>query len=547
MKFQSKSDASGSATLTMTSPQASGGVVNITQNTTFDVDLVVNTAGATAVAVRAIVTYNPADFQLTAWNTSNSIFAVSNTCVYQGKACEIVENDTANGRIVLTLAKPLPGVQTNSGVLGTLTFRGLRTVSSSTNNIVYTFVGADNATDSDVIESGGSNDLLSSATGIRALVGAPLCTSYTYSAWGTCAQNGTQTRTVVSGTPLRMCGGVTPDLTQPCTYVPPTCTSFTVGTWGACQLDNQRFRSVVGVPAGCTGGTRPSDVEDCTYAGGGTTCTSFTVGAWGACQPSNRQFRSVAGVPANCTPASGTTVPSSTQACTYTGQETTCTSFEYSEWGTCGENGKRTRSITNMMPAGCAGGSPVVEEVCGKRKVEIQDEKVSFSSSERILTDSNRISFSGKEETLKGGRVEVYSGKDNVRKSETVADDGSWSLKVREKNSGTYDYRVRYIDRDGNVIATSDKYEVRVDTREPVITDLPLFFNIRRGEKLWWDAEDNQEIDYYRYTFLGKSKETKSKSFNVPIDAPVGMHSFQLTVYDEAGNRTVKRILIRVL
>ena len=46
----------------------------------------------------------------------------------------------------------------------------------------------------------------------------PTCTSFTYSAFGPCQPNGTQTRTVVTSSPAGCTGG-TPVLTQTCTYV----------------------------------------------------------------------------------------------------------------------------------------------------------------------------------------------------------------------------------------------------------------------------------------------------------------------------------------
>jgi hypothetical protein len=543
LEIESLSKASGQATLSMDSPQATSGVINVAQDETFDVELLVDTGGVDAVAVRAMVTYNQADFQLTGWNTSGSIFATGNTCVYQGNPCQIIDDDAANGKISLTLAKPSPGVNSHSGLVATLTFKALRNVTSTTNNILYTFSGANNETDSDVIEEGGiGNDLLNGVSGIRALVGAPVCTDYNYSNWGTCQPNNTQTRTVVSGIPTGCSGGATPDLTQACTYVPPTCTSFNASAWGACQPNNTQTRTVTGVPSGCTGGNPPASVQDCTYTGGGTTCTSFNTSAWGDCQSNNTRTRTVTGVPSGC---SGGTPPASSEACTYTPPtDNTCTSFEYSAWGNC-TKGKQTRSITSSSPSGCTGGSPVVEQSCKGRKVKIMDTTVNFSNSEKILTSEKTISFSGTDAELSGGMVEIYrEGK--LKTSEKVGSDGKWSLRVKEKKNGTYEYRVRYVNASGAEIEKSSEYRVKIDSEDPEITDLPLFLMKARGEKVWWMAKDNDEMDHYRYTFLGKSKSTKSKSFNIPADAPTGIHTFQLTAYDEAGNRTVRRILIRV-
>ncbi len=49
---------------------------------------------------------------------------------------------------------------------------------------------------------------------------AATCTSFTYSAWGACQSNNTQTRTVTSSSPSGCTGG-TPVTSQTCTYTPP--------------------------------------------------------------------------------------------------------------------------------------------------------------------------------------------------------------------------------------------------------------------------------------------------------------------------------------
>ncbi|MBI5069249.1 MAG: hypothetical protein HZB56_13520 [Deltaproteobacteria bacterium] len=72
------------------------------------------------------------------------------------------------------------------------------------------------------------------------------CTAFTYSDFGACQADGTQTRTVLTATPAGCTGG-SPVLTQTCTYVPPasTCTAFTYSDFGACQADGTQTRTVL--------------------------------------------------------------------------------------------------------------------------------------------------------------------------------------------------------------------------------------------------------------------------------------------------------------
>jgi hypothetical protein len=96
--------------------------------------------------------------------------------------------------------------------------------------------------------------------------GSATCTSFTYSAYGACQADSTQTRTVATSLPAGCTGGA-PVTSQACTYVPPTnaCTSFTYSAYGACQADSTQTRTVLtSLPAGCTGGA-PVTSQACVY------------------------------------------------------------------------------------------------------------------------------------------------------------------------------------------------------------------------------------------------------------------------------------------
>ncbi len=157
-------------------------------------------------------------------------------------------------------------------------------------------------------------------------VTATACASFTYSAWGACQSDSTQTRTVATSSPSGCTGG-TPVLSQSCTYVPPTttCTSFTYSAWGACQSNSTQSRTVASSsPAGCGGGA-PVLSQSCTYvpptstltlAQVTTTCTqchgltvNTTVLKSGGHSVSGRSASAwVSSITGMFTPPSGTTV-----------------------------------------------------------------------------------------------------------------------------------------------------------------------------------------------------------------------------------------------
>jgi hypothetical protein len=146
-----------------------------------------------------------------------------------------------------------------------------------------------------------------------------------------------------------------PGTTPPPT--PATCSAFTYSAWGACQPDDTQSRTVTSSsPAGCTGGS-PVLSQACTYVPPVTTCSAFTYSAWGTCQSDDTQTRTVtSSSPAGCTGGS----PVLSQACTYV--PPACT-YTYSAWGTCSTSGTQSRTVVSSSPAGCAG-TPVLSQTC---------------------------------------------------------------------------------------------------------------------------------------------------------------------------------------
>jgi hypothetical protein len=126
--------------------------------------------------------------------------------------------------------------------------------------------------------------------------GATTCTAFTYSAFGACQVDGTQTRTILTSSPDG-CSGGAPVTTQTCVFVPPvnTCTSFTYSAYGACQADNTQTRTVLtSAPAGCTGGA-PVTTQACVFVppiDGAALYTQLCAG----CHGNTKKHKSVAAI-----------------------------------------------------------------------------------------------------------------------------------------------------------------------------------------------------------------------------------------------------------
>jgi hypothetical protein len=302
-------------------------------------------------------------------------------------------------------------------------------------------------------------------------------------------------------------------------------------------------------------------VNDAIVTVGAAVCTDVIYSEWTACQLDGIQTRTITSrAPENCAVRD----PILTQSCELPPPPPgeTCTGFTYSEWGTCQEDGVQTRTVVSSTPANCVGGNPILTQECGddgddgddpivgedikidKPKVKVGKDKESFEKSKKVYSDSDKFKFQSQDEGLENGKVKVYEdGK--LKKEVTVNADGKWSANVKSSGNGTHVYQIKYFDSSNNEVASS-KYTIKVDTKDPEITDLPKFLNKSRGEKIWWKAEDNQKIDQYKYTFNGKSKTTEKASMIIPVNTKPGYYTLKVTAYDKAGNSGSKSITIRV-
>lgn len=91
----------------------------------------------------------------------------------------------------------------------------------------------------------------------------PAACVYTYSAWGECKPDNSQSR-VVTGTSPNPCTAGPVVLSQSCVYVPPTCV-YTYSPYGPCEPDGTQKRTVTATsPTPCTPTTQ-SLISPCTY------------------------------------------------------------------------------------------------------------------------------------------------------------------------------------------------------------------------------------------------------------------------------------------
>ena len=190
---------------------------------------------------------------------------------------------------------------------------------------------------------------------------AATCSSFTYSSWGSCQSNGTQTRTVNTSSPSGCTGG-SPVTSQSCTYTPPTTgTTYTasqVATHNSSSncwliISNRVYDVTQYIPF------HPGGQSRITSRCGTDATTAFTTNNNGGHRHSTGANNTLAGYFVG----DFTTTPTNPTTPTDPGTPA-CTTFTYSSWGSCQSNGTQSRTVQSSSPSGCTGGSPVTSQSC---------------------------------------------------------------------------------------------------------------------------------------------------------------------------------------
>ncbi|MFA5175604.1 MAG: hypothetical protein WC430_04325, partial [Patescibacteria group bacterium] len=137
----------------------------------------------------------------------------------------------------------------------------------------------------------------------------------------------------------------------------PVCTAWTYSAWGKCD-DNQQIRKIIlASPKKCVGG-KPVVSKDCKAEKSNPLCESYNYSAWSVCV-NNKQTRTIEStLPDNCR---GGESPLLSREC---GKDF-CDFVNYTSWSGCDKTtGKKTRKIESTVPAVCVPENPVLSADC---------------------------------------------------------------------------------------------------------------------------------------------------------------------------------------
>ncbi len=163
--IQMMSEAATEVGLSLLNSQTGEDSVSVIVGDSFGLDVIMDTLNNNVVVARAIIEYDPTFFELTGWDTSESVFDNSLDCSdaeNPDRTCEIINNDTENGVFDITLSTPTPGVNVDGGMMANINFNALQSFSGS-KEISLRFISSGNYEDSDVIaDDGNGTDILQS-------------------------------------------------------------------------------------------------------------------------------------------------------------------------------------------------------------------------------------------------------------------------------------------------------------------------------------------------------------------------------------------------
>ncbi len=190
--------------------------------------------------------------------------------------------------------------------------------------------------------------------------------------------------------------------------------------------------------------------------------------------------------------------------------------------------------------------APVESNATSIEKIKISIGKTINKFKDTIHIAKNKFKLKQKDSSLANGQVKIYKG-NKLWKTITIDAQGVWSqiLKLKDKFSGWL--KIKQYDQYGTQLS-NNKAKIKVDKEKPVFTKfITPYFTISKGDRLYWEATDNQGIDKYKVYFNGQIKNNDKAFYDVPKETKNGLYTIRVKAYDQAGNIQTKQTWVRVV
>jgi hypothetical protein len=167
-----------------------------------------------------------------------------------------------------------------------------------------------------------------------------------------------------------------------------------------------------------------------------------------------------------------------------------------------------------------------------------------LSLNETLATRNTTLAFTGKELNLTKGRAKLFEDGE-ISKTAKITKKNRFRIRIRRKEKNSlHTYQIKYFDANDALTRSSASYNILIDRIKPRFTNLPKRITKNPGDTIYWQAEDNDQMKYYQYTFRGKKVKTNDPQFTLPDNLPKGTSRLTVRAYDRAENKSVRRVRV---
>ena len=158
---------------------------------------------------------------------------------------------------------------------------------------------------------------------------------------------------------------------------------------------------------------------------------------------------------------------------------------------------------------------------------------------------TSKFKLKSRDPNLANGTVKIYKG-NSLWKTVTVDASGAWSKTLSLANDASKTIKLQFYDALGNLLG-SKHAKVNVDTEAPKFTKfISANYVVARGDKVYWEAKDNDKVEKYKVYFNGHIATVKSARYTVPGVTLPGIYTIKVRAYDPVGNSASKSVTIVV-
>jgi len=176
-----------------------------------------------------------------------------------------------------------------------------------------------------------------------------------------------------------------------------------------------------------------------------------------------------------------------------------------------------------------------------------ENKTINLSENESVSLKSNKFVFRGKVPSLEKGDIVQIMKNGRLLANKIINSQKKWRQRIRQIKNTTSTYQFRYLDKDTKErLQLSPEYNLFIDRIKPRFIDFKKSISASPGDFVTWTATDNDQIKYHQVKFRGKKHNILEARFQIPQNTKRGISKLTVTTFDQAENRSVKRMSIRV-